>query len=84
MFHCILIPQGLTGSIPFLYVAHIFLIIIQKFQLQIHCTLAVIAENAPFSSKAMLVFFNVFSKQPYPQCHIFIFASGEQIRATLR
>ena len=43
------IPQGSTGSSTFLvsYKSPFFLILTQKFQLQIHNTLEVIAENIP-------------------------------------
>ena len=62
--HCILIPQGSTGSKIFVCVcqmkAHIFLIMTPKFQLQIHYTLEVIAENVPISGIPIFIFLCIF------------------------
>ena len=76
-------PQGSTRSSTFFWYqmkAHIFLIITPKFQLRIHCTLAVVAENVPFSSIPILIFSCIFITVS-PQCHILIFASGEKTRS---
>ena len=62
--------------------AHIFLIITSKFQLQICYTLEVIAENVPVSCVPVLIFLRIFITA-FPQCHILVFVSEEQIRSNL-
>ena len=86
--HCILIPKGSTGGSTFFWCqmkAHIFLIIIPKFQLQIHHTLEVIRENIPISGVPILNFLRIFitDSSLVSQCHILTFASGEQTRSNL-
>ena len=63
--------------------AHIFVIIVSKFQLQIHYTLEVITENVPISSILILIFLCIFMTASFPVSHFFTFASGEQIRSNL-
>ena len=53
-------------------IAHIFLIITPKCQLQIHYTLAVIAENAPISGIPILIFLCIFVTASPPVSHSYI------------
>ena len=49
--------------------AHIFLIVTWKFQLQIHYTLAVIAENVPISGIPIFIFLCIFITASSPVSH---------------
>ena len=78
-------PPGLNWNLYFFWYqmkAHIFLIITPKYQLWIHYTFALIAENAPISGIPILIFLSIFITAS-PQCHILIFASGEKTRSNL-
>ena len=68
--YCILIPWGSTRRSTFWcqIEAHIFLIITQKYQLQIQCTLADIAENVHLSHIEILISC-IFITASH-QCHI--------------
>ena len=81
-------PQGSTGSSIFWcqMKANIFLIIIPKFQLRIHYTLADIAENVPISGTLILIFFLcifITASSQVSHSYILIFAPGEKIRSNL-
>ena len=80
--HCILIPQGSTGNSTFWcqMKAPYFLIITQKFQLQIHYTLQVIAENVAISDIPILILC-IFITASSPMSHIF--APKEKIKSYL-
>ena len=60
--------------------SYIFLVIIPKYQLRVHYTLAVIAENTLISGRPIFIFLCIF-QQLHPQCHILVFAPGEKTRA---
>ena len=60
---------------------HIFSHCNPKFQLQIHYTLEVIAENVYLFPIYQFWFIYVFSLQPHPQGHFLIFSQGEKIRS---
>ena len=49
--------------------AHIFLIITPKFQLQVHNTLEVIAENVPISGIPIFIFLCIFITASSPVLH---------------
>ena len=65
-------PPGLNQKWYFFWSqikAHIFLIITQKFQLQIHYMLAVIAENVPIFGIPILIFLCIFITGTFPVSH---------------
>ena len=62
--------------------AYIFLIITFKFQLQIHYTLEVIAENVPITGIPILIFLCIFITPSSPVSHAF-FATGEKIKSNI-
>ena len=67
-------PPGLNGIITFWcqLKAHIFLSITPKFQLQIHYTLAVVAENLSISGIPTLIFLCIFITALFPVSHSYI------------
>ena len=77
---CVLIPQSSTGSsgsfILFYFFfgqmkANIFLITTQKFQLQIHSTWEILAENVPISGIPVFLFLWIFIIASSPVSHVF-------------
>ena len=59
--------------------AHIFLIIAPNFQLQIHYTLEVIAENVPISGIPILIFLRIFIIASSPVSHRGKLGNGEHL-----
>ena len=83
--HCILIPRAQLEVVPFFWCQmkpHIFLIIAPKFQLQIHYTSEVIAENVPISDIPILIFICIFITVSSPVSYTY-FCPGKKIKSNL-
>ena len=75
-------PRGSTGRSTFWCQkkAHIFLIVTPRFQLQIHFTLAVMAENVPISGMQIVDFLMYFHNSLFPSA-TFLFLPKEFINS---
>ena len=82
----IFISQGSTGSSVFCcqMIAHIFLIVTPKFQLQIHYSLEVIAENVPISGIPIFNFLFIFITASSTVSHTCFCPRRENKKVTLK